>query len=72
MKTRLVILSVDDICNIFKDYAHMTGFPQDAQCDTLLFNKQLNKMCLRITAPSLGVGEPPEEIRFDLKRTHII
>lgn len=71
MKTRAVIIGVDDIARIFRDYAGMTGFPGDAVCETLLFNNQLRKMCLRISSPQLGDHEPPEEIKFDLRRTFL-
>lgn len=72
MKQRLVILGIDDISRLFADYARMTGYPADAVCDTLLLHPASKKMRLRIESASLGPGEAPEEIRFDLKRTHLV
>jgi hypothetical protein len=69
MKTRLIIIGIDDINRLFQDYARMTGYPTDAVCDTLLFNQQQRRMCLRVSSPSFGEHEPPEEIRFDLSRS---
>lgn len=70
MKARLVILGIDDILRLFKDYTGLTGsIPEDAKVDTLLFNKQLMKMCLRISSESLDHDQPPEGITFQLKRT---
>jgi hypothetical protein len=71
MKCRLIILPIDDIARLFKDYAGLTGFPEDAVCDTLLFNKELNKMCLRIQAESLVRDEPWESVDFELKRSWV-
>jgi len=72
MKTRRVIIGIDDICRLFRDYARFTGFPEDAVCDTLLFNQAAKRMCLRVSSPSLREHEPPEEIRFDLQRTFMV
>lgn len=72
MKTRLVVIGIDDIARLFKDYAGMAGFPQDCQCDTLLFNKALGRMALRISSESWDRPQPPEEIRFELRRTHLV
>jgi hypothetical protein len=70
MKKRLIILSIDDINNLFRDYARMTGYPEDAICDTLLMNQATKKMRLRIESPALSEHEAPELIRFDLQRTY--
>lgn len=72
MKARLILIPIDDICELFKDYTHLTGFPEDAQCDTLLFNKAEGKMCLRVTADSLNGQERAEVISFDLQRSHMV
>ena len=72
MKPRLVVIGIDDIARLFRDYAGMAGFPDDAQVDTLLFNKAERKMCLRISSASFPSNQPPETISFTLKRTHIV
>lgn len=69
MKARLVIIGIDDILRLFQDYTGLTeSIPADAKVDTLLFNKQLMKMCLRIEAESLNGPQPPESVGFELKR----
>lgn len=67
----MVVIGIDDIARLFKDYMGMTGFPEDAVCDTLLFNKQERRMCLRIASASYPSPQPPEEVKFDLRRTYI-
>lgn len=69
MKARLVIIGIDDICRVFRDYAGMTGFPEDAQCDTILFDPASKRMCLRVLSQELNGPQIPEEIRFNLQRT---
>lgn len=71
MKCRLVIIPIDDLCRLFRDYAGLTGFPQDAVCDTLLFNKALGKMCLRVQSEALAHDEPGEAIDFELKQSWV-
>ena len=69
MKARLIIIGIDDILRIFQDYTGLTGsIPEDAKVDTLLFNKALMKMCLRVTSDSWSGPQPPEGINFQLKR----
>lgn len=72
MKQRVVVLGIDDICRIFRDYASQTGFPADALCDTLLFHPANHRMRLRVEAESLQGNQPPEEIRFDLRQTFLV
>lgn len=72
MKTRLVVIGIDDISRLFRDYAGRVGFPEDAVCDTLLFNNSLRKMCLRVESESIPSNAISEEIRFDLRRTHLV
>lgn len=72
MRTRLLVLSIDDICRLFADYASLTGFPRDAVCDTLFANPATRRLRLRIESPTLGPHESPEEIRFDLQRSFLV
>ena len=69
MKAKLIIVGIDDIARLFGDYLSLTDWPSDAKCDTLLYNKQLNKMCLRIQSDSWMGRMPPEVIKFDLRKT---
>lgn len=69
MKARLVVIGIDDILRIFQDYTGLTqSIPGDAQAETLLFNKALMKMCLRISADSFNGAQPPEGVSFELQR----
>lgn len=72
MKTRIVVIGIDDICRLFRDYANQTGFPSDAVCDTLLFHPAHRRMRLRVEAESLNGPQVPEQIKFDLRRTHLV
>lgn len=69
MKARLVVIGIDDICRLFRDYTRLIDFPEDAQCDTLLFDPASKRMCLRIKADSLNGPQPAENINFQLQRT---
>lgn len=72
MKQRIVVIGIDDIARLFKDYVGMAGFPADAQVDALLWNAQERQMCLRISSESWDHDQPPETIHFNLQRTHLV
>lgn len=72
MKARLIILDIDSIARLFRDYTGLVGFPEDGKCETLLFHPGSHRMNLRISAESLNGVEAPEEVRFDLQRTFLV
>lgn len=71
MRSRMVIIGIDDICRLFADYAHLTGFPEDAVCETLLAHPPSRKMRLRVSSQEWDRDQAPEQIRFDLTRTFL-
>jgi hypothetical protein len=71
MKRRLIVIGIDDICALFRDYCYMNGFPVDAKCSTLLMNPATRRMRLRVTSEEWSGEQPPEQIRFDLHRTYL-
>lgn len=72
MKQRWVAIPIDAMCAIFADYAGKIGFPPDAKPVRLLMHPASGKLMLEVEAESLAKDEPPEEIRFSLKRTHLV
>jgi len=72
MKNRLVILPVDSVLELFKDYAGLIAVPDDAQVTQLLMNPRERKMALVVEAESYDGLQPTEEIRFDLQRTYVV
>lgn len=72
MKNKLIIIPIDSILALFKDYAGLIAVPEDAKVDRLLLNPQERKMALQISAESYPGPQPQEEIRFDLQRTFVV
>lgn len=72
MKRRLVIIPIDSILELFKDYAGLIAVPDDAQAEKLLLNEQDRLMALQISAESYPGNQPMEQIRFDLQRTYVV
>ena len=68
MKQRLVIIPIDDLLELLKDYAGLTSVPDDAQPDRLQRNDATRKLALVLVADSWNGPQPVEEIRFDLQR----
>lgn len=71
-KTKLIVIGIDDITRLFADYASATGFPAYGKCVTLLFHPTNHRMRIVVEAESLSGNLPPEEIRFDLRRTFLV
>lgn len=72
MKQRLVILPIDSILALFKDYAGLIAVPDDAQATKLLLNPTERKLAIDVDAESYPGLQPTEEIRFDLQRTFVV
>jgi hypothetical protein len=72
MKRRMVILSIDTICNLFKDYVGLVGFPQDGKPVKFMLNPQERKLGLVVESEEWTGPQKPEEIKFDLRRVFSI
>jgi hypothetical protein len=72
MKERMVVIGIDDICKIFKDYAYMAGFPQDAIPVKLQWNKGLQKFRLMIESGLIDGPQPDETINFSVQRSFLV
>ena len=72
-KRRRIIISIDDILNIFKDYCGAEDIPTDAMPVQLLL-KPNELGALAIVAESAGWAEglPPLSINFRLKRVYAL
>ena len=68
-KVRLIIIPIDDLLELLKDYAGMLSIPDDARVDKLQINPAARKLSLDLVAESYKGQEPTEELRFDLQRT---
>ena len=68
MKSRLIILGIDDITRILKDYVGLVGFPADAQPIKFMLNPQERKLAIVVESEEFKGPQEPEEIRFDLRR----
>ena len=72
MKQRLVIIPIDNVLALLKDYAGLIAVPKDAQVERLLINPQERKKALEISTEDWTGLQVPEEIRFDLQRTFMV
>jgi hypothetical protein len=74
MKLRRVVLPIDDITNILRDYAGLVGFPQDAKPVKWMLNPQEGRKVMLVVESNELTPEdrPMEEIRFEVKRTFAV
>lgn len=64
---RFVVLRIDDIYRMLKDYAgEPLGLPDDAE--PVKFRVVAGKLQIMLEAESWQGEQPSEEIRFDMKR----
>ena len=66
----MLVLSIDDICRLFQDYCALTGFPEDAKAEKLMVHGQSKKLGLVVESNDWTQGQPPEEVRFEIKRMY--
>jgi hypothetical protein len=72
MKERLVVIPIDSILELFKDYAGLIAVPDDAKAVKLMINPEERKLAILVEAESYPGPQPMEEIRFDLQRTYLV
>ena len=67
---RFVVLRIDDIYRMLKDYAgEALNLPDDAQPVKFRVNRAANgRLEIMLEAESWGEDQPAEEIKFDLRR----
>lgn len=69
MKSKLIIIGIDDILRIFRDYLGPEAVPADASAVRLLVNPaEKGAFAIDVASASFGTDEPPVSIHFDLKR----
>lgn len=67
VSSRMIILTLETICKIFKDYVGLVGFPEDAKPIKFMFNPQDRKVAIVVETEET-VNVPVETIHFDIRR----
>lgn len=66
---RMVILPIDTICNLFKDYCGELGFPKDAKPVKFLFKPtEMGKLAIVVESEEFTGPQNPEVVKFDIRR----
>lgn len=70
-KKRMVILTMDTIAELIKDYLGASNVPTDAVAQRLLINPQENgKLALEIASPNIKADAKPIYVNFNIKRIY--
>lgn len=73
MKTRRVILTIDTIMDLFKDYATEEDIPADAMPIKLLFKPtDQGRLAIEATSESWTKELPPIQLHFDLRKVYSV
>lgn len=68
-KSRPVLLSIETLVEILKDYMGEDDLPSDAKAVKLMMNPQeANKIGLVVESSQIKYGAAPLEVRFDIRR----
>lgn len=70
MKERYLVLTIDTISELFKDYLTEEDLPSDAQPLKLVLNPANKLLGLEMEAPSWAEGLAPLRVAFDIKRVY--
>ena len=70
MASRMVVVTIDTICGLFKDYCGMVGFPEDAKPLKLMFNPQERKLGILVESEEKMSGGAMEEVKFNIRRVY--
>ncbi len=69
LSTRMVILPIDTINALFKDYCGQLGYPKDALAVRLQYKPtEMGKLALVIESDEFTGPQTPEQIKFDIRR----
>ncbi len=68
-KRRMLIMGVDDITRLFKDYVGLVGFPADAEPTRFRIDPTTHKISLEVSSNEWTHNQSPEEVKFEVKRT---
>lgn len=73
MRERYIVLTIDTICELFKDYLSPEDLPNNAQAMKLLFKPtEQGRMALEMFSLDWKEGLGPLVVNFDIKRTYAV
>jgi hypothetical protein len=73
MTDRMVIVTIDTITNLFKDYCSPGDIPQDAQPLQLkLKPTEMGRLAIVMESPEWKKGLTPLEVKFDIRRIYSV
>lgn len=71
LKRRRVIVSIDDIVSMMRDYCPAEDFPSDvAPLRLMLKPNERGKLAIEAESRFWQHGLPPLQVRFELRRLH--
>lgn len=68
MKVRRVIITIDTLMELFKDYCSSEDIPASAQARKLMLNQQERKAAVVAESPEWAADAAPLQVNFQIKR----
>jgi hypothetical protein len=69
----MIIVTLDTICELLKDYLGPEYVPSDARATRLLINPQEEgRLALEIMSPDIKPNDKPLFAHFDIKRNYTV
>lgn len=73
MKSRRILVSIDTIAELFRDYLTEEDLPKDAMPIKLMLKpSEAGKLGLLMVSDSIPEGAQPYQIKFDVKKVYSV
>lgn len=73
MKDRRILITIDTISELFKDYLNPEDLPADAMPIKLQLNKnEAGKLAILMTSDEFPENAQPYHVRFDIKKVYSV
>lgn len=73
MKTRMLIITVDTLLEIIKDYLGEDNVPRDAMVSKLLVKpSEQGRFAIEVVSESMKEGLAPLNVHFDMRRIYSV
>lgn len=71
LKRRRVVISIDDVVSLLRDYCGYDDFPADTMPEKLqLHQTEQGRLCIVAESQHWEHGMPPLEVKFEIRRFH--
>ena len=73
MKNRMIVVTVETLLEIIRDYLGEDNIPEDATVSKLMVNQsEKGRFAVEFESPTMREGLAPLNVHFDIRRFHAL